>query len=51
MLFVALHNANRKCALFGRALTKSKLKVLNARWRNGQSTNVSLSDGTLDIRH
>ena len=28
ILFITLHNANRKCALFGRALTKSKLKVL-----------------------
>ena len=28
ILFVALHTANRKCALFRRALTKCKLKVL-----------------------
>ena len=28
ILFITLHNANRKCALFGKALTKSKLKVL-----------------------
>ena len=56
ILFITFHNANRKCALFGRthqiqAESVDSCPPCHARWRNRQSTNVRLSGGTLDIRH